>query len=397
MDRDDRGGWRPWLRRWSEEWIDAHDPGRDPPHDHDVLSRRWLGFAPADPARIAAAEARLGRALPPSFREFLLVTDGWRYAGDVIRRLGGADEIGWMREMDAHWIESCEPRFEDLGTPNILERALQISVDGDAAVLFLDPGDVGPDGEWAAYFHASWADGPRRHPSFHALMRHLYAGFHALRRPPGPTRDSWAEATERARLASLAGEVDGPLEVLEEAGRFGIERARLLRFQMLTLLGRHELRVQDLLFQSGEEPWLADDPILEAELLPLLYSEHRRRRPWGGSALESLKERGPERLRRHVARYEARVGEPGHRTRFGPPEFDGRVRAVRAGLSLTAMDAAWPALREAMAFWRPVSRHHLAPVVLFGDPLLATLITPERGREILEMRRGPAPGDGAAR
>ncbi|XVQ15164.1 SMI1/KNR4 family protein [Spirillospora sp. CA-255316] len=394
MDRDDREGWRPWLQRWSEEWIDAHDPERDRPHDDDVLRHRWLGFAPAEPEAIAAAEARLGLALPASFREFLLVTDGWRYAGTFIWRLGGASEIGWMRDMAAHWIGACAEYFEALGTPNILERALQVSLDGDAAVLFLDPGDVGPDGEWAAYFHASWTgDGPRRHPSFHALMRHLYADFHALRRPPGPTRDSWTAATERARLASLAGEVEGPLEVLEEAGRFGIERARLLRFQMLTLLGDHELRVQHLLL-GGEEAWLADDPILEAELLPLLYSEHRRRHRWSGSALELLKERGPERLRRLVARYEARAGEPGHRTPFGPPEFDERVRAVRAGLSLTAMDAAWPALREAMAFWQPVSEHHIAPVVLFSDPLLATLITPERGREILGMRRGPARGGG---
>ncbi|MFC5751932.1 SMI1/KNR4 family protein [Actinomadura rugatobispora] len=380
MDRD---AWRPWLERWSEEWIDAHDPERDRPHDDDVLRHRWLGFAPAAPERIAAAEARLGRALPPSFREFLLVTDGWRYAGSFIWRLGGAGEIGWMRDLDAHWIEAY--------APNIPARALQISLEGDAAVLFLDPGDVDPDGEWAAYFQASWTgDGPRRHPSFHALMRHLYAGFHALRRPPGPTRDFWTEATERARLAALAGEVDGPLEVLEEACRFGIERARLLRFQMLTLLGNHEMQVQHLLLD--EDAWLAGDPILEAELLPLLYSEHRRRHQWGGSVLELLKEHGPERLRPLVARYEARAREPGHRPRFGPPEFDERVRAVQAGLSLSGMDAAWPALRDAMAFWRPVSEHHIAPVVLFSDPLLATLITPERGREILAVRRWGGPG-----
>ena len=373
-------GWRPWLERWSEEWIDAHDPARDRPLDPDVLAHRWLGFAPAPPERIDAAEARLGRALPPSFREFLGVTDGWRDAGFFIRRIGGADEIGWLRDMDALWI--------DAGPPHVMRRALQISLEGDAAVLFLDPGDVGPDGEWAAYFHASWTDGgPRRHPSFRALMRDLYAGFHGMRRPPGPTRDAWTEATERARRDALAGEVDGPLKVLEEADRFGIERARVLRFQMLRLLGGHELRVAHLLL--GQEPWLADDPILEAELLPLLYSEHRRRHRWGASELELLRDRGPEPIRAAVARYEARAGRPGHRTRFGPPEFDKRVRAVLDRLSLTAMDPAWPALREAMAWWRPVSKHHIAPVVLFSEPLLATLITPERGREILAM---PRPG-----
>ncbi|MCX5097256.1 SMI1/KNR4 family protein [Streptomyces sp. NBC_00365] len=36
----------------------------------------WLGFAPASEVEVAAAEARLGRRLPPSLREFLLVTNG---------------------------------------------------------------------------------------------------------------------------------------------------------------------------------------------------------------------------------------------------------------------------------------------------------------------------------
>jgi hypothetical protein len=35
-----------------------------------------------------------------------------------------------------------------------------------------------------------------------------------------------------------------------------------------------------------------------------------------------------------------------------------------------------------------VSEDHIAPVVLFADPVLAEMLTPERGREILSMRRG---------
>jgi hypothetical protein len=41
-----------------------------------------------------------------------------------------------------------------------------------------------------------------------------------------------------------------------------------------------------------------------------------------------------------------------------------------------------------MAVWRPISDNHLAPVILFTDPLLAQMITPDRGRELLQIPRG---------
>ncbi|GAA0439800.1 hypothetical protein Acor_13520 [Acrocarpospora corrugata] len=53
-----------------------------------------------------------------------------------------------------------------------------------------------------------------------------------------------------------------------------------------------------------------------------------------------------------------------------------------------ARDDAWPFLRDALSTWRPMSDDHLAPITLLADPRTARLITPERGREILSMRRG---------
>ncbi|NUS16879.1 MAG: hypothetical protein HOY69_36700, partial [Streptomyces sp.] len=51
---------------------------------------------------------------------------------------------------------------------------------------------------------------------------------------------------------------------------------------------------------------------------------------------------------------------------------------------------AWTELKAALRLWRPVSEDHIAPVSLLADPVLAELITPERGREILAMPRGAA-------
>src|SRR4051794_17648770 len=57
--------WKPWLARWSEEWIRSADPAE---LDPEVLRDRWLGFAPATPDRleiqllIAEYQARLRRS-----------------------------------------------------------------------------------------------------------------------------------------------------------------------------------------------------------------------------------------------------------------------------------------------------------------------------------------------
>jgi hypothetical protein len=384
--------WRPFLKRWSEEWIAVQDPEQDAPLEDDVVRAGWLGFAPASTDEIVAAEQRLGRSLPPSLHEFLLVSNGWRNAGNFIHRLAGAGEIAWLRDTDdAHWIDAY-------GSDGMLRRALRLSVGGDSAVLLLDPDDVGADGEWAGYWLASWSGtGPERHGSFGELMRHLYAGFHALRRPPGQTRDLWDARVEQARLAALGGDVDGAAATLEQAQAFGQSRAALLRFQLRAMLRDwYTVSLASVVLLSDDREPLAQDPVFAAELLPLLFVEdrltHRRER----LALDRLAQTGPEPIQRLVADYAARFRQPGFRPTFGNPEFDAAVGQILEGLTAQRagverrrlIDTAWPPLREAMTLWRPVGANHIAPVVLFADPVLAETITPDRGRKILSTPRG---------
>ena len=68
--------WQPFLKRWAEEMLDAADETDDLPQD--AVKTRWLGSPGATVAEIKDAESRLGIALPPSYREFLQVTNGWR-------------------------------------------------------------------------------------------------------------------------------------------------------------------------------------------------------------------------------------------------------------------------------------------------------------------------------
>ncbi|GAA4219370.1 hypothetical protein FHR32_000374 [Streptosporangium album] len=104
--RVDRAAWKPFLRRWSGEWLAVYDVE---PHSafEEPVSDGWLGFPPASAEQVAAAEARLGCVLPRSFREFLLTTDGWRDAGRFVHRLCGTGDIGWLRDLDSPWAEDC--------------------------------------------------------------------------------------------------------------------------------------------------------------------------------------------------------------------------------------------------------------------------------------------------
>ncbi|MEV5787801.1 SMI1/KNR4 family protein [Streptomyces sp. NPDC052287] len=448
----ERTTWRPFLKQWSAEWIAGHDPDKDAPLAQEVVRDAWLGFAPASEAEVAAAEARLGRRLPPSLREFLLVTNGWRDAGHFIYRLAGAAELEWLRDTDDRtWIEVWEDFAEDdleededgeeafgVQEAKVLARCLRLSLEGDAAVMLLDPDDVDVDGEWAAYWLASWSgEGPERYDSFHGLMRRQWVSFHALRKPPGATRDHWDAEVERARCEALAGAVDGPLSVFAQAHEYGRERADVLSMQMKAMLGDWRGHIASLMWYRPGNDDLLLSPLFAAELLPLLVWQDQLAHPHDLRPLPRLKEHAPAPVRALVADYEARAAEPGFRLTFGGPEFDAAVHAVadrlagqpafqapdeppirtgpivvtlyagggprpepdpmsdpakvrtaRAGLC----DEAWPELRAALRLWHPVCEDHIVPISLFADPVLAQLITPDRGREILATHRGTGPG-----
>src|SRR5205823_4641574 len=87
---DPRFPWRPLLGRWSRQWLKFDEYAAELPDE--VAESGWLGYPPASERQIAAAEARLGATLPPSYRAFLRVSNGWRRTSPFISRLWGAEE-----------------------------------------------------------------------------------------------------------------------------------------------------------------------------------------------------------------------------------------------------------------------------------------------------------------
>jgi len=153
----------------------------------------YLGQTGASEEQLAAAESRLGAKLPPSYRAFLRVSDGWpmMYTAVLPGRLWAVEELHWIRDYDPYeikiWGESCSPE-EDISPEEHLysreagagstiyreayvENLLSISDHGDACDLLLSPEVVDEKGEWECWHIANWKPGASRERSFEAWMK----------------------------------------------------------------------------------------------------------------------------------------------------------------------------------------------------------------------------------
>ncbi|MFB7356061.1 SMI1/KNR4 family protein [Streptomyces gardneri] len=197
QDDGPRYAWRDLLQRWSDEWLDPvlHEQERAEPFPDEVRSARWLGATGATSKDLSTLEQRLGTALPPSYRHFLLTSNGWLNTTQNIHRILSAQEIGWTRDLDpelvASWTEDMQLRVSDEEyflygegqapttlRPEYLRHTLKISHTPNATdVYLLNPCVLTPDGEWEAWYLAHWLPGAVRYPSFWDLMNDEYRDF----------------------------------------------------------------------------------------------------------------------------------------------------------------------------------------------------------------------------
>ncbi|MFJ8210569.1 SMI1/KNR4 family protein [Streptomyces sp. NPDC096033] len=394
--------WRPFLLRWSREWADSL-PDDETRSEGDEAARRdrWLGFPAASEGRIAAMEERLGRRMPPSYREFLKVSDGWRHAGGFIWLLAGTADARW-HDNASGLADVFEEYLDDDAEPaerrdaDIWRRGLQLDVESDATYVLLDPEDVGEDGEWAVYTWASWrGEGPERHADFAEFMQGTYREFHRLRARGADGEPEFVNDTtrqldaqvEQARLAALRGDWERAEQALDEAREYGRPRAVGLGDQVRRLLGRTYM-----VYFEG----VVTDPRYATELLPALVAEHAAHSYRGDSALMfhlrgadddvvSLACTMLEQVRNGTYRY----------TAAGP--FGEAVERARELARWGDTDGAWRTLMDALPLWQPVGPDHLAPLGWVADPLLGPLLTPERGRELLSTPRGGQAGEAPSR
>jgi hypothetical protein len=177
--------WKTFLATWTREV--AARKTRNPNEPRIVHPVNGLGFPGATDEEIQATEARLGITLPPSYSEFLKATNGLQQPYTYVAACGGdfwaAVDVDWFAVRNAEWIDSYEGIADAAGRTggerfvNELRGTLEVSHGGDAAVYLLNPRVTGADGEWEAWFFATWSPEVERFRSFEQMMRTRYWQF----------------------------------------------------------------------------------------------------------------------------------------------------------------------------------------------------------------------------
>jgi len=158
----------------------------------------WLGFNGASDAEIEMHEDRLKASLPPSYKEFLRVSNGFKQLNAFVWDILPINKIDWLREFDPTLYKLYTTTFKDSFNATdkeyfvygkkqnttdfrseYLANSLAISGWGDASILLLNP-SVKFGQEWEAWMFATWHLGPIRYKSFEELMQKEYAKYLSL-------------------------------------------------------------------------------------------------------------------------------------------------------------------------------------------------------------------------
>ncbi|WP_406247069.1 SMI1/KNR4 family protein [Streptomyces anulatus] len=176
--------WRVFLKRYGElyvkvradddELVDLLDDDQLEALDQGERVELWLGEAPAREEALVASEERLGVRFPPSLRGFFLASDGWTHLDAWVDGVHSCGSVVWMRDSEAggrvtDTYDSIPGNEDDV---QLFRRSIEIARGED--FWLLDPTDVGPDGEWAAYEFAPKYGNPTKYSSFSALIRSGY-------------------------------------------------------------------------------------------------------------------------------------------------------------------------------------------------------------------------------
>jgi SMI1 / KNR4 family (SUKH-1) len=179
--------WKSWLVNWNRELLERIDPSLENRLDRagitleshllkygvtpEVRASGWLGYPAATEDQIKRLEAHLGKTLPPSYRAFLKVSNGFRQPGILVWRLLPAEEVNWFRVRNQQTIDILKSYGDDLSdTLEISAREI-----AGSAVYLLNPGVVSADGEWEVIYYAHWqGTNCISYPSFWDLMQKEY-------------------------------------------------------------------------------------------------------------------------------------------------------------------------------------------------------------------------------
>lgn len=178
--------WNAFLGEWSQRQL--ANPTIRAKQPADVIETGWMGYEAAALESIITSEKRLGICLPNSYREFLMVSNGWRYVGDTGISLNHVEEIEWFSKKYPEWYSSyvtleesdkiAADYFEyekEQDTTKIrfgdLRFALAISSTLEGAIYLLNAKVINECGEWEGWFFANWLPGAVRYRTFADMLK----------------------------------------------------------------------------------------------------------------------------------------------------------------------------------------------------------------------------------
>jgi len=254
--------WKTFLTEYNRELLSYEEIVEQLPRR--LITAGWLGYPGASEVEITKAEKKLAISLPPSYRAFLKVSNGWRFPSYFILNLLPVAEIAWFREQNRDWIDAYNAPSAKL--PSIsdeeylvygdkqdcckfreeyLEIALQISEVNDGVVL-LNPNVVTHAGEWETWFFANWLPGAVRYRSFDEWIKNERSECYGEFKPLSKTQvKKYATSKKpisvnKAQCLARSGQTELALESLESFASKGDNSAAASLAELYAFLGQWE-------------------------------------------------------------------------------------------------------------------------------------------------------------
>jgi hypothetical protein len=183
--------WKELMEKWSDDIFTKSSTEELEGYKDwypQAYEQRDCSKSPATNIEIEALERRLGKTLPPSYRNFLLYSNGWLVMNSF-SELYGTKEIDWLRvqqnDLITCWDDDYPISDEQYfyygayqSPSNIrnryLKTALQISNYEDGYVYLLNPEIIDERGEWEAWDFGTKISGAYRYRSFWDMMQRFY-------------------------------------------------------------------------------------------------------------------------------------------------------------------------------------------------------------------------------
>lgn len=194
--------WNLFLNQFSRDLLERLEDNEFASLPSEVIDSKWLGYSGATDAEISALETHLEKTLPPSYKSFLAISNGWRKLekNDLIDRLFPIEEVDRLpsknQELIDGWLEGFEIGVRFTPVPPVtseeyfvygseqestslrneyLPHTIEIGGNPEQGLLLLNPQVVFNNDEWETWHFAFWLPGARRYKSFIDFMQRLHS------------------------------------------------------------------------------------------------------------------------------------------------------------------------------------------------------------------------------